>query len=169
MSATHEYRALALRDRVVIMLLFDQIVKEPVVREAWQRRAEGDEKKALWRYLLNTPDVDKELIYEEAARVYGMETARISKRMAIPLLQQFAKACPKDLWEKMIERRVVPYAVSITGNEHRRKLVLACHDPLHEEVKEILKELDLPLYEVRYAKESELIQLLAEAFWLNTN
>lgn len=164
----NRFSALNLRDRVVIMLLFDQIVSEQRVAEVWalwQQQFGGDTRQnPLWRLLLKVPEIDRNLIYAEAARVYGIETARISRREALPLVERLGRIYPPELWDKMTELRLVPIAEAIQDHSHRKKVILACHDPSHPDVQDLLPKLRLPGYEVRFSPEYDIVDLLAEAF-----
>ena len=55
LDAVTGFSALALRDRVVIMLLFDQVVREDQVEQAWQlwqQMGREGAKEPLWRVLM---------------------------------------------------------------------------------------------------------------------
>ncbi len=161
------FAALALRDRVVIMLLFDQIVTEKQVAEVWalwQQEYRGDLKTSLWRLLTLVPDLDREMILAEAARVYEIEEVKLSSRAVLPVLKNLAKHVPAPVWEKMMRLRVLPLTETAQRFSHRKQLVFVSHDPTHPEVKELLEELGVGAYELRYAPEHEIVGILAEAF-----
>ena len=161
------FSALELRDRVVIMLLFDQIVSEESVAEAWalwKEQSGGDAKRPLWRLLTMIPEIDRELIFAEAARVYGIEEARIARLGAIPLIEKVQRSFPKEIWEEMVALRLLPVAEAEQNHSHRMRLIFASHDPTRTEVQTLMPKLGLAGYELRYAPEAELIDLLAEAF-----
>ena len=161
------FSALELRDRVVIMLLFDQIVTEKQVAKVWslwQQEYWGDIKTPLWRLLTLVPELDRELILAEAARVYGIEEGHIAHRAVIPAIKQLQKRVPASLWEKMVDLRLVPIAETEQKYKHRMQVVFASHDPTHPEVKNVIEQLGVGIYELRYAPEFEIVELLAEAF-----
>ncbi len=156
-----------LRDRVVIMLLFDQVVREEQVELAWQLWRQMSHEGAqtpFWRVLTLFPELDRELIYAEAARVYGFEEARINRQRAIVLIQQLEQRLDAHQWEQMVELRVVPmaeYDPLVTG---KPRLIFAVQDPTRPEVHQLLEELDLPGFELRYASEGDILDLLVVSF-----
>ena len=161
------FAALELRDRVVIMLLFDQIVTEKQVAEVWslwKQEHWGDIKTPLWRLLTLVPELDRELILAEAARVYGIEEAHIAPRAVKSIIKKIRQRAPEPVWEKMIDLRLIPIAESEQKYKHRMQVVFASHDPTHQDVKELIAELNVDSYELRYAPEYDIIELLAEAF-----
>ena len=162
-----EFAALALRDRVVIMLLFDQIVTEQQVREVWslwQQEYRSDLKTSLWRLMTLIPELDREMILAEAARVYGIEEVRLSSRAILPILKNLAKHVPAPLWEKMMTLRMLPVTEVAQKFSHRKQLVFVSHDPTHPEVNDLLQELGVGAFELRYAPEHEIVEVMAKAF-----
>jgi len=161
------FSALELRDRVVIMLLFDQIVTEEQVAEVWRlwnQAYQGDVRTPLWRLLVFVPELDRELILAEAARVYSLEEAHLAPRALVPILRELVKHIPAPLWKKMIELRLIPLAEVEQASSHRKQLVFASHDPTHPEVIPLLQDLGVEAFELRYAPEHEIVEILAKAF-----
>ena len=161
------FSMLALRDRVVIMLLFDQVVREDQVALAWQlwqqMEREGT-KEPLWRVLTLFPDLDRELVYAEAARVYGFEEARISRIHALALIKDLQARLDRTLWDQIVELRVMPVSEVLQKHSHHKRLIFATPDPTRPEVHQLLPQLDVQGFELRYARESEILNLLIEAF-----
>lgn len=163
------FSALDLRDRVVIMLLFDQIVTEEQVSEVWalwkqQHGGSRKEREPFWRMLTLLQEVDRELVFAEAARVYGIEEARIERRAAVPMIEMMARTLPKAVVDEMAGLRLVLVAEGEQNHSHRRRLIFACHDPTHPRVQALMPRLGLDSYEVRYAPELTIVELLAEVF-----
>lgn len=161
------FSALELRDRVVIMLLFDQVVYEEQVELAWklwQQMGQDGVKEPLWRVLTLFPEIDRELVYAEAARVYGFETARISRSRAIGLIHQVEQQVMASQWDQLVELRAIPITESEQAHTHRTRLVFATQDPTRPDVHRLLPTLDLGGFELRYAPEQEIVALLIEAF-----
>lgn len=161
------FSALELRDRVVIMLLFDQVITEEQVAQVWslwQQEYRRDVKTPLWRLLTLIPDLDRELILAAAAQVFSIEEAHIAVRAVTPVIKKLAAHAPPPLWEKMVELRLIPVAEAEQKLQHRMHLVFASHDPTHPEVKDLLAHLGVDVYELRYMPEYEIVALLAEAF-----
>ncbi len=161
------FSMLALRDRVVIMLLFDQVVREDQVALAWQlwqqMEREGT-KEPLWRVLTLFPDLDRELVYAEAARVYGFEEARISRIHALALIKDMQARLDRTLWDQIVEMRVMPVSEVLQKHSHHKRLIFATPDPTRPEVHQLLPQLGVEGFELRYARESEILNLLIEAF-----
>ena len=161
------FSAFALRDRVVIMLLFDQVVREDQVHLAWQlwqQMSREGAKEPLWRVLTLFPDLDRELVYAEAARVYGFEEARISRIHALALIKDLQARLDRSLWDQLVELRVMPTTEVLQKHSHHKRLVFATPDPTRTEVHQLLPELNVDGFELRYARESEILNLLIEAF-----
>lgn len=155
---------MAVRDRVVIMLLFDQIVREKHVEQAWAMKKQSHPHDSLWRVLTLLPDVDEELVYAEAARVYGFEEAQISRLTAVPLIQKMERQLKEDTWNRMVELRVIPISSEEQQHSHRQRLVFATHDPTRPKIHRFLQQLNLSGFDLRYAPESKVIDLLIKAF-----
>ena len=149
------------------MLLFDQVVREDQVALAWQlwqqMEREGT-KEPLWRVLTLFPDLDRELVYAEAARVYGFEEARISRIHALALIKDMQARLDRSLWDQIVELRVMPVSEVLQKHSHHKRLIFATPDPTRPEVHQLLPELDVQGFELRYARESEILNLLIEAF-----
>jgi type II secretory ATPase GspE/PulE/Tfp pilus assembly ATPase PilB-like protein len=158
---------LRLRDRVVIMLLFDQIVQEEQVAMAWQlwrdMTKEGV-KEPLWRVLTLFSEVDSEMVYAEAARVYGFEEARVPRSRAVGLIQDLHRRMDEEVWAQMVDLRLLPINQMEQPHSHRQRTVYATHDPARHEVQDLLRTIETEGYELRYVKETILIDLLAKAF-----
>jgi type II secretory ATPase GspE/PulE/Tfp pilus assembly ATPase PilB-like protein len=162
-----QFSMLALRDRVVIMLLFDQIVQEEQVAMAWNLwhdMMEEGVKEPLWRILTIFPDVDAEMVYAEAARVYGFEEARVSRSRAIGLIQDVERRVDEGVWNQMVELRLVPINRVEQPHSHRQRTVYATHDPARHEVQRLLRTVENDGYELRYVPEAMLLELLVQAF-----
>lgn len=162
------FSIMELRDRVVIMLLFDQVVREEHVEEAWQRwhRRKSDATTPLWRVLLEMPDLDREAIYREAAKVYAFEEAKVVKTKALPLIRDVAESLGKDQVSRMIELRLLPVSVD-QDTDGEAALVFATHDPGRNSVMRFLQRLGIQKFVLRYAPEAVIGRLIVEAFWRN--
>ena len=166
------FSALELRDHVVIMLLFDQVVREDQVELAWQlwqQMSREGTKEPLWRLLMLFPELDRELLYAEAARVYGFEEARISRSRALALIKEMETWVAGELWDQMVDLRLVPISEAIQKHTHRKRLVFATPDPTRPDVHALMSAFNLDGFELRYARESEILHLLIEAFPLRYN
>lgn len=161
-----DFSALNLRDRVVIMLLFDQIVREEQVANVWplwRQQSTSEAELPLWRMLTLVPEINRELIFAEAARVYGIEQVHIERRGALPLIEKVYHYCPRPLWDQLVRLRTVPVAEGKQQHSQRPRLIFATHDPMNPDLQELLPQLGVD-YEVRYAPEEDVVDLLAGAF-----
>ena len=167
-ATTHDtFSALELRDRVVIMLLFDQVVQESQVElgwQLWQQMSSEGVREPLWRVLTLFPEVDRELIYAEAARVYGFEKARIERVHALPLVRDLHEQLDEERWEQLVTLRVLPIYEAEQTNSLQRRTVFATHDPTRSEVHTLLEEISPSGFELRYAPEGRIVNLLVEAY-----
>lgn len=163
---TKRFSALDLKDNVVIMALFDQLVTEDQVAtlwHVWKMRHLPFYKEPFWRLLTLIPDAEPESIFAQAARVGDIEEGYISSSKAVPLIKKLAKTVPAPVWAKMLKMRLLPIAQSgySTG---KTRLVFATHDPTNPLVKEVVESLRLGEYELRYAPMNQLLGLVEEAF-----
>ncbi|MFB3131891.1 MAG: hypothetical protein ACE10K_05140 [Rhodothermales bacterium] len=166
-AAQDLFSALDMRDRVVIMLLCDQIASEEQVAEVWalwRQQYVGEPQEPLWRFLTLVPEIDRELVFAETARVYGIEEARIARLSALPLIVEMQQHLSAPLWESIVDLRLIPICEAEQQHSHRMRLVFATHDPTHPDVDPLLQQLNLDAYELRYAPELDVVDLLAEAF-----
>ena len=158
------FEAVNLCDRVVIMLLFNQVVNEGQVRRAWTRWKEEGRKKALWRCLAEGPAIDEDRIYAESAWIYGFEQVDINRSEVIPLLRTHSELFDDDTWEAMVDLRLLPLGWERHPRTGKRQLVLATHDPTRPRVKSLLQRLDVGALAMRYAAKSAIDEVLHEAF-----
>lgn len=152
-----------LRDRVVIMLLFNQLVRIEQVEQAWQRW-KGREDEALWRVLAAMPGVDTELVYGEAAKLYSFDEADVSKLGALTVISEQSRQIRPERWQKMLELRVIPVSVESKSGSDRRQVVFATHDPVRPEVLRLMETLEVSGYELRYAPLSVIEEIIRRAF-----
>lgn len=160
-----EFSAQSLRDRVVIMLLFDQIVGEEDVERAWRIQQQPEHRETpLWRVLAQMPEVDTELVYAEAARVYGFEEADIVRRVALALVEETQRRVDPSVWERLADGPLLPVAEETQPHSHQRRLVFATPDPTRPDVQRLLHQVGFANFELCYASTRQLHELLAEAF-----
>ena len=156
-----------LRDRVVIMSIFYEIVKLKHVEKAWHRWAEMQRKgstDSLWRVLLREPDVNRDAIYEVAAQIYGFEVAEINRLRALALIRAVAETFSQEQWQRMIQLLVVPIGVGEDPRTGHARLIFATHDPARPEVARLLQSFSLNSFELRYAAPSVITELFSEIF-----
>ena len=166
-TSQETFSTLDLRDRVVIMAIFYEIVQEDRVERAWRRwrqlqRQGSDE--ALWRVLVRDSEVNREAIYEVAAQIYSFEEADVNRLRAQALIRELSTTFSEETWRQMFEMLVVPIAVGEDPRSGHARLIFATHDPTRPEVTRLLQSLKLNSFELRYASPSKLTELFAEIF-----
>lgn len=160
-SSQAPFSALELNDPVVIMALFDQLVTEHDVAtlwRVWRWEMLGLHKEPFWRLLTRIPQIDPELIYGEAARVFGFETAHVSAK-DVSLLKDFARAVTADRWKQFVSIPVIPIGADRAG-----RFRFATNDPTHPAVKHVLDQAGVGAYEVFYAPRGDIQKVLDAAF-----
>ncbi len=153
-----------LRDRVVVMLLFNQVVRVEQVEVAWYNwnAADSAERPAsFWRMLLRHPEVDRKAVFEEAARVYAFEEAELSRYGVLAFLRDHRNAFTNGQWQRLCTLNVIPLEVDRTGS--KPQWVFATHDPTLSETGRFLGTL-VDHHALRYAPEVTVAGLLREAF-----
>ena len=154
-------------DRVVARLLANGLVGEKHLREAWKEwkrmRSEGH-KAALWRVLTLDDELDRELLFVEAARVYAFQEAEISEVKTLAFIKEVKEVYSEEEWDEMIELFVVPIGQEAEAKSGKRRWVFATHDPTRPEVHQLLRDLQIRRFELRYAPESVIAALITEAF-----
>ena len=157
-----------LNDRVVIKLLFERAVEIDDVERAWQtwhQRRRAGKTEALWRVLANEPDVDRTLIYAEAARVYAFDPVEIPRHRMLAFLNHVKAEFSDAQWEQMTDMFLLPVGRATDASRAPEPTwVFATHDPSRSQVDNFLETLHLPGFELRYLDESAVEDLIAQAF-----
>lgn len=160
-----QFSALHLRDRVVVMLLFNQVVRLEQVEEAWrhwlQLNREGITR-SLWRVLADHPEVDRGAIFEEAARVYAFEEVDLTRYGVLAFVRKHRDAFEEGQWKRLYELGILPIRVEANGNGER-VWTFTTHDPTRAEINRLLKRL-VNEFTLQYAPEQAVRRILADAF-----
>ncbi|WP_456428092.1 hypothetical protein [Rhodocaloribacter sp.] len=155
-----------LNDRVVRMLLAENVVTREQIEHAWLRwlRALRDgEHYPLWRELLDEPEVDVERIYEVAAKAYAFKRIHIGLMSTLVLVERLKKRIGDAQWNLLIEHQVLPVVERGQRPDAVSRISFATFDPAHPEIRRLVASLGLP-FELRYAPASDLLTVTAEAF-----
>lgn len=155
-----------LNDRVVRMLLAENVVTREQIEHAWLRwlRALRDgEDYPLWRELLDEPEVDGERIYEVAAKAYAFKRIHIGLMSTLVLVERLKKRIGDAQWNLLIEHQVLPVVERGQRPDAVSRISFATFDPAHPEIRRLVASLGLP-FEMRYAPASDLLAVTAEAF-----
>ena len=166
-----EFDPINLRDRVVIKLLFDQVVRIEQVEAAWtkwrQRNGAGHSED-LWRVLAEDPELDREKIFGEAATIYAFKQCPISLEDMKAFLARSWEQFEREQWQQFAKLYVVPVAAGVESAGGELQWIFITHDPLRPAINQFLRSLKLKRYEIFYAPESTIRDLIEEAI-LNKN
>ncbi len=178
------FSILELEDRVVISLLFNELIRIEHVEAAWKRsrqHAKNGEPMKLWRALAEDADLNRAIVYEEAAKVFAFKQTKITKFSALACLRQARDLFPAAQWDRMRDLHLIPISVMETGDAAARKdtskgrgkgqkeapvpvrrWVFVTHDPTNREIQQFLKTLALPYYDLQFAPEDFIDDLISE-------
>ncbi len=147
-------------DDVVMALLYGGALRlDQIARAIVLRRRHPEQQ--LWRCLLEVPGVDRETVLAEAARIGGIAPAPVDEeRPSVEFIKAILLLLPPSAQHALFEQQLLPCGFA-QNKEGGRVLVLATHDPLRPQLKEVLARLQLPA-ELRYAPERILTKRLAE-------
>lgn len=170
-SAKQVFDPINLRDRVVIKLLFDQVVRIEQIEKAWYRWKElKEDGKAieLWRVLSQDSTIDSETVYGEASSIYAFKTCPFKRSDLQVAVKNAIDHEEKGFWKGFVDKGVLP---AYHGNEAKgeeMKWMFVTHDPIRPAVNQLIRGLKLNQYEVLYAPESFVKSIIEEEF-ANTN
>ena len=157
--------AAARRDRVVAFLLRENVVTDRQVREAfnqWRRKGEQD---TLWRWLARHPDVETDVVFAHAAKMYAFPRADLGKGRPDPaFVKAFVEGLPGTQQDQMLAFGVLPVEYEVDPERRVRRLVLAAQDPGSPDILHLVHAVGLEPFDLRYAPETEIRPLLTELF-----
>ncbi len=156
------FSPLDLRDRVVIKLLYEEIVSIEQIEKAWCTwvEKEGGTSYPLWRELADDPDVDADLVFEQAAIVYSFASMSLDSADPSAFMKGLGSKIAVDQWSALEELRVAPVAVEETSEG--RRIIMATHDPARQDLMRTLQKLGFGEIEIRYAKRGDVDSFLDE-------
>ncbi|GEM_PF-151936 len=148
-------------DEVVMALLYGGAVRlDQIARAIVLRRRQPAQ--ALWRCLLEVPDVDREVVLAEAARIGGVAPAPVDeKRPSVEFIKAILLLLPPSMQHALFEWQLLPCGFAQGGKDEGRVLLLATCDPTRSDLEAWVQELPLAA-ELRYAPERILKKRLAE-------
>jgi type IV pilus assembly protein PilB len=148
-----------LRDRVVIKLIFEELVEVELVEKAWNqwlREVESGSQVALWRVLASNPDIDDDLVYSQAADVYSFDQVDVSAVDVSSILRGAGSRLTHEQWNDLRQLSVVVVGLKKGSKGEGPKLVLATHDPSRSDLAERLRQIGIQQYELRFGLPSEI-------------
>ncbi len=161
-----EFSLTDLSDPVIIMLLFQELVREEQVRKAWEkwRQLEKDKRRPLWRLLIEVDGINPEVVYATAAEVYGFKAARIDRAQVLRFLRDQRQRFTQEQWSWMQRERVLPIGQEVDVERDVMRWLLATHDPTRPDLHRQIARLGIDRFELRYAPASTIEQIFQEAF-----
>lgn len=166
-SEEDAFSPMDLRDRVVIMLLFDQAVQIDAVEQAWVRwralQRQGQEC-PLWRLLLDVPGVDADRVFAGAAKVYAFDFASISRYETPAFIRRQRATFADAQWQRLLRLMVLPIDQDADPKTQELRWVFATHDPTRHEVSQALKEIAPDRFVVQFMPRSLTLALIAEVY-----
>jgi tRNA (Thr-GGU) A37 N-methylase len=168
------FSTLGLEDRVVVMLLFDQIVSVEQVAAAWRHWSDEDTDTphTLWRVVALLPGVDADTVYARAARVYAFEPVDFNMYNARALMRKHRRTFTGTQWEHMVRLNVAPVRTEYVQETGEKRWIFATHDPARPAVERLLERLTKHLskqpdqavhYRLRYAPKEPLEEVFDDA------
>ena len=152
------------KDRVVGLLLRKQVVNMSQVYEAQKLKERENQKEALWRILVELNGVDKDAIYEEAARIYAFPVADVEGKLDAKFVRSVLETLSEENRDLLLNLHLVPYESQGDGSSGSVKLAFITHDPMRTEVRRVMKELKLDRFDLFYAPKSAVDSIINEAF-----
>ncbi len=157
--------ALIARDRVIRSLVRSERISEELVAMAAERHRNAGSGDALWRTLADQSGVDREIVYEEAARVYAFNREEISPgRPDFDFVRLTMETIADDHREEMLDLLVLPFEHALDFENGSGRMIFVTPDPTRPDINRLLHNLDLGRFELRYASESAIEDLLEELF-----
>ncbi|MEX2402306.1 MAG: GspE/PulE family protein [Rhodothermales bacterium] len=154
-----------IRDRVVLRLLDKRLVTAEQVKIALGNREKENLKATLWRIVAQNPTVDREQVYREAALTYAFVERDLEENAVdLDFVRQVADVFPEKKRNRLIELRIVPIGYEFEQQTQMLRVVFITHDPSLPAVRELMQDLNLERYELQYADESKVKDLLLRAF-----
>ena len=156
--------SLRTKDRVVGLLLRKQVVTMSQVYQAQKIKERENLKDTLWRILVELSEVDKDAIYEEAARIYAFPIADVEGKLDAKFVRSVMETLSDENRDRLLNLHLVPYECESEDKSGGVKLAFITHDPMRAEVRRVLKELKLDRFDLYYAPQSAVKNIIVEAF-----
>ncbi len=155
----------ARKDRVISALFKEGSISIEHVEKALVKYGQEGGREAIWRVLSTVPGVDRDRIFAKAAKVYAFP--RVSIDDAHPdheFVMLIMETIAEERREDLLRLNLLPYEYDIDPETGGARLMFVTHDPARSEVHRLLAQLKVGRFELRYAAESELLQVVTEIF-----
>jgi len=155
----------ATNDRVVEMLLRRSVVTQEQAEAAEEKKSENQSDTALWRVLARLEGVDQEAVFEGAARIYAFEVADLDEHPPdTDFIRSIVDSFSEEQQERLLDLGVVPFRGGPDGSSAVDEICFITHDPMRPDVHRTVRQLNLDRFELRYAPEADVNELIAESF-----
>lgn len=153
------------QDRVVQGLLSRGVVSAAAVAAATELKQQERRKEPLWRVLAEDPEVDRDVVYQQAALTYAFRTAPIKERPPeVEFVKTVMDSLKEDAREQLLALHVAPYGYVQDQGTGMRKLVFVTDDPMRPDLLRIMHALELERFELYYAPRTAVRKVLDEAY-----
>ena len=132
------------KDPVVTEMLEQGTVTLPQALTAVRRQNEQPDE-VLWRILAELPNVDRMLVYEQAANLLGFETIDISARFSAEFILTIVELLPPLLRDNLFTFNLLPLKLKADPEARQQTLLLASPDPSSPDLQPILEGLGMPV------------------------
>ena len=161
--ASNRSMSVGSNDRVVEMLLRRGEVDEEHVWTAQKKRDENHPDTSLWRVLATHEEVYKETVYARAARIYAFEVVDLDDHAPdLNYIKSTFESFSDEQQERLMDLGVLPFRRE-TVKRGKEKIYFLTHDPMRPEVHQAVRTLGLDQFELQYAPESAVTDLISEA------
>ena len=160
-----EFSMLEVRDRVVISLLYEELVREEDIERAWYewKRLAGESKHVpLWRVMANDDALDSSVVFAEAAKAYSFPFLKVEDTELEALVSQVRVRVKPEQWEQLAALDMAPIRYLNENTSDSGRLILATHDPGRPDLLRNLKDLGFRNFEVWYAQASIVRRIIEE-------
>jgi type IV pilus assembly protein PilB len=152
-------------DRVASRLLKSGELLPQHVEEAYNEWKRQGEKDLFWRTLARHPAIDRDVVFKEAARIYAFQLADLEEvKPTKEFVEEVLDGVSKEQQDRMFLLRMLPLEYEYDRTRAIRRLIFVTHDPGRAEVIDLVHELKVDQFDLRYAAESAIIPLIETYF-----
>ncbi len=152
-------------DRVVKYLRSEEIISDAQVNKAIDIAAQQGSETTLWRVVAALPSVDREYVYETAARIYAFKKEVVGPgKPDIDFIRQIMEGLSRKQRDALMDKLLVPFDYEQDGDASTQRIVFVTPDPTLAELSRFVQELNLGRFELRYASEYQIVRLLEDLF-----
>jgi type II secretory ATPase GspE/PulE/Tfp pilus assembly ATPase PilB-like protein len=155
----------ARKDRVVTALFKEGDITLDQVEKALHKYGEAGGREAIWRILSTVPGVDREKIFSKAARVYAFPRVEVTEgRPDHEFVLLIMETIAEERREDLLRLNLLPFEYAIDTETGGARLIFVTHDPARSDVHQLLAQLKVGRFELRYASERGLTKVITEIF-----